>query len=363
MTKFKKFKVSDLFEIKNTLSFNKDSIKPNGNKIYDYVTRTSDNRGILCKTGFVNDNNINSAGTWSLGLLQMNFFYRDNPWYAGQFVRKVIPKINICKNDKLYFETVLNKLSKCMMSGLVRDVDEKFLNSIIVIPVNSNGDIDHEYIDNYIQRIKAQYVARIKAYLKTMGYPNVESTKLTDEDKKVLVDYRNKIFKKYNLSYIFDSLKRGKRLKSDDRIKGKIPFITAGTNLFGLSDYVGNNINVFKKDSLTIDMFGNTFYRGYEFGADDHITVLNSKNKNLNRFNIQFIQTIIGKSIYNKFSYGKNFYPKDVYDINIKLPCNDSGIPDYDYMEKYIKVIQKKDIQKLIQEFNKKYDLYKDVSN
>lgn len=43
---------------------------------YDYVTRTSFNhKGVLRKTGYVNKN-INEAGTWSLGLLQMDFFYR-----------------------------------------------------------------------------------------------------------------------------------------------------------------------------------------------------------------------------------------------------------------------------------------------
>lgn len=55
---------------------------------YDYVTRTSQNQGILQSTGFVNQENVNDAGVWSLGLLQMDFFYRNKPWYAGQFVRK-----------------------------------------------------------------------------------------------------------------------------------------------------------------------------------------------------------------------------------------------------------------------------------
>ena len=41
---------------------------------YDYITRTSLNQGVLQTTGFVNDENINNAGTWSLGLLQMDFF-------------------------------------------------------------------------------------------------------------------------------------------------------------------------------------------------------------------------------------------------------------------------------------------------
>lgn len=57
----------------------------------------------LKPTGFINNENINESGIWSLGLLQMDFFYRKRRWYAGQFVRKVIPKIEVTgfKNYKL----------------------------------------------------------------------------------------------------------------------------------------------------------------------------------------------------------------------------------------------------------------------
>ena len=89
--KWGKFKVDQLFKIENTLSFNTNELV--SGKEFDYVTRTSQNQGVLQKTGFVNSENINQAGNWSLGLLQMDFFYRQNPWYAGQFVRKIIPKI------------------------------------------------------------------------------------------------------------------------------------------------------------------------------------------------------------------------------------------------------------------------------
>ncbi|MCU0327067.1 MAG: restriction endonuclease subunit S [Spirosomaceae bacterium] len=66
------FRLGDLFSIHNTFSFNTDKLI-SGNE-YDYVTRTSQNQGILQETGFVNEENINSAGNWSLGLLQMVFF-------------------------------------------------------------------------------------------------------------------------------------------------------------------------------------------------------------------------------------------------------------------------------------------------
>lgn len=105
--KWGEYKLGDLFEIENTLSFNTDRLVFGSE--YDYVTRTSLNQGILRTTGFINEENINPTGTWSLGLLQMDFFYRRKPWYAGQFVRKIIPKIRINETAVLFFSTILNK--------------------------------------------------------------------------------------------------------------------------------------------------------------------------------------------------------------------------------------------------------------
>lgn len=113
--KWGEFKLGDLFEIENTLSFNSDRLVDGAE--YDYITRTSLNQGILQTTGFVNEENINPAGTWSLGLLQMDFFYRNKPWYAGQFVRKIVPKITIPENAILFFQTLLNLQKPILFSS------------------------------------------------------------------------------------------------------------------------------------------------------------------------------------------------------------------------------------------------------
>lgn len=184
MPEFKEFRVGDLFEISNTFSFNKNALtKPNGIDTYDYVTRTSENRGILEQTGFVNSRNLNDAGTYSLGLLQMDFYYRKNKWYAGQFVRKVTPKFKINKSVAIYMETILNKLKPTLLSGLVRDVDDAFLNALVSLPVIEDGEPDWQYMEDYVKKIEADYVKKIEAYLQTLGYSDVESVRLTETDR------------------------------------------------------------------------------------------------------------------------------------------------------------------------------------
>ncbi len=55
------FKLGDLFEIEKTLSFNKDALTQGED--YDYITRTSQNQGVLQTTGFVNAENLNPPFT------------------------------------------------------------------------------------------------------------------------------------------------------------------------------------------------------------------------------------------------------------------------------------------------------------
>lgn len=156
------YRLGDLFEIQSTPSFNKDALTQ-GNE-YDYVTRTSQNQGILQATGFVNEENVNLPGSWSLGLLQMDFFYRRKSWYAGQFVRKVTPKVDI-KNERiaLFFSTLLNKQKKSLLSVLVRDIDSLFESTRILIPVENNVP-NYDYMELLISAIQKIIVKDMVLY-------------------------------------------------------------------------------------------------------------------------------------------------------------------------------------------------------
>ena len=183
--KWERYSLGKLFDIQNTLSFNTNRLK-DGNE-YDYVTRTSYNQGILRTTGFINQENINPAGTWSLGLLQMDFFYRNKPWYAGQFVRKIVPKIEISEKAKLFFQTLLNRQKSTLLQVLVRDVDETFRNIEVQLPQTKDGEIDFEYIELLVaavQKIVIADVAKITArnleatqqVIEAQDEPQVEQT-------------------------------------------------------------------------------------------------------------------------------------------------------------------------------------------
>ena len=60
----------------------------------------------------------------------------------------------------------------------------------------------------------------------------------------------------FNTMELFGKSTRGKRLKSADRIEGTLPFVTAGEADEGVSAFIGNDVEVFSKNTITIDMFG-----------------------------------------------------------------------------------------------------------
>lgn len=160
---WKEFVLGDLFDIDNTSSFNSDSLVPGTQ--YDYVTRTSTNQGVLQETGFINEENINKAGTWSLGLLQMDFFYRKKDWYAGQFVRKITAKIEIPEKAIPFMTVVLNNQKPVLLSVLVRSVDKKFRTTKVQLPCK-DGKIDFEFMESFISDLEKERVKDVSDYLK-----------------------------------------------------------------------------------------------------------------------------------------------------------------------------------------------------
>lgn len=342
-----------MFNIDNTLSFNADKLVPGDE--YDYVTRTSLNQGILKTTGFVNKENINPSGTWSLGLLQMDFFYRRKPWYAGQFVRKITPKIKISESAVLFFSTLLNKQKPRLLSVLVRDVDRVFCSTKINLPTK-DGKIDFDFMESFIAELEARHIAELETYLKVTGLNNYI---LTDEEQKVLVDFASWEWKPFNIEKLFGKSTRGKRLKSADRIEGALPFVTAGEADEGISAYIGNDVDVFDANTTTIDMFGSAKYRNYRYGADDHVAVVHTEK--LPKFASIFTTTAIHKSAHSgKFSYSRNFYAKDADELDILLPVV-NGVPNYSGMALLISAIQKLVIKEVVIYSNKKIKATKEI--
>ena len=155
----------------------------------------------------------------------------------------------------------------------------------------------------------------------------------------------------FYLKDIFSEIQRGKRLKKDDHISGKIPYVSSSGINNAVDNFVDNKekVRIFE-NCLTIANSGSvgvSFYHSYKFVASDHVTKL--KNENFNKYTYLFIASIIAR-LSEKYSFNREINDKRIVKEKILLPCKKDGNPDYKYMETYI---QKKEEKK-----QKRYKVY-----
>lgn len=153
-------------------------------------------------------------------------------------------------------------------------------------------------------------------------------------------------WKEFIISDYFEVYLSSGDLKLDECEPGNIPLVSSGTTNNGIVGYINEKgdgkAQIFKANSITVDMFCNTFYQNNDYYAVSHgrVNILYPKFK-CNAFIGLFICGIINKEKF-KFSYGRAVYSSEISRMVIKLPATSTGSPDWDFMEQYIESLNHK---------------------
>jgi len=145
---------------------------------------------------------------------------------------------------------------------------------------------------------------------------------------------------------LFNRIEQGRRLKKEDQLPGKIPFVMAGITNTGVVDYISNPVASFPKNSITVDIFGNTFYRNYDFGAGDDTGVYWNSEKTYSEATMLFFTISIAKSLVGKFSYGNKLRSSQSLNFKIQLPIKNGNI-DFEFMDDFIAELEAKRLMEL----------------
>lgn len=230
----------------------------------------------------------------------------------------------------------------------------------IQLPIK-NGKVDFEFMDNFMTVLEAERIAELEAYLFATG---LKDYILTAEEQQALDDFESGKIKwgEFSFKGIFNKIYQGRRLKKDDQISGNIPFVMAGTTNTGVVNYISNPVARFPANSITIDIFGNTFYRNYNFGAGDDTGVYwDDENKHCKEAML-FFATSMGKSISGKFDFGSKLRSSQSFNFKMKLPILNQK-PNYLVIEAFISAIQKLVIKDVVLYADNKIDTTKKVVN
>lgn len=351
---FEDCKISDVF-IVSTPKKKFDANKITFGGKYSYVARGDKNNGIR---GYISESEeyLNNGNTISFGQDTATMFYQKDAYFTGDKIKIFTEKSGKLNDKNAQYLLSTMKKSFSLFSWGSSSFNEDILNNTIFTLPFIKNEIAFTYMDNFITELQAERLQELQGYLKITGLSNYT---LTEEEQQAIDDLDNVEWGTFNIEKLFGKATRGKRLKSADRISGDLPFVTAGENDTGISAFIGNDVEVFKANTITIDMFGSAKYRNYQYGADDHIAVVHCDK--LTKEAVCFLTSAIHKvSNAGQFSYAKNFYAKDADELNISLPTK-NNIPDYALMKTLGSAIQKLVIADVVKYADRELSAYQSV--
>ena len=291
------------------------------------------------------------AYTSSVGEIGMitESFYRtgDNGAFQGLF-----PKVDIDRQSMLYILTELRKIFDDF--GYATSMTN-IMNLKIQLPVIESSDIDHKYtIDDIdwsymherISDLERERIMDLDAYLQVTGLNNCE---LTEEDKKALSEKPD--FGKFVMHDLFELLSVKKAVKANVRSKQDaefcVPVVYAKFGDNGIMYWGRKGEFTTYKNVLSI-VYNGVISAGKCYAQEDETGILAESyliryiNGPVPFLANLYMSQIIEHTIYPLYSRDNLAIWNDrVENDIIELPIKSDGTPDLDYMERYIRAMEK----------------------
>lgn len=333
---WKEFKIKDVFKVVNSKPYHKLNLNIENGEI-PYITRTSFNNGLEC---FVQDRDfiLNPNNTISIGAENVTFFYQEKKYITGNKMYYLINK-NINRYTGLFItQSLQNSVKNCGFGYSKGLTGTRLKNRIVFLPINSKGQPNWEFMENYMRKIEE------KQKQKAIKYYSDKIKNLQNSLIKNKFDLNNIEWKEFKISNFFEV--SGTITTHPTKLKpnGKTPRITCASTNNGL-DTTYDNEPTEKGKILTVDSatIGYVAYQENDFIATDHVEKIMFKNgKNMNRYLGLFIKQCIDNSVLSKYGYGYKFSQNRIKKQIIKLPVNSKGQPNWEFMENFMRKIEYK---------------------
>ena len=262
-------------------------------------------------------------------------FYQTTKYWATDDVNVLYPKFQLNKYIALFLTTIINKEKYRFNYGRKWDKDS-MLASQIKLPVTTNGSPDWNWIEQYV---KEQLVPSLSN--------NVRKVWQRQYNKQPLQPNSIQLFKlkwqKFTINSFCDEPYKATAYNAieltecEKENEKAIAYITRTDVNNGCKGYVINEDfdDIEQGNAITIgDTTATVYYQENEFICGDHMVVLRSKH--FNKYVGLFITTLLCKEQF-RYNYGRAFNKGIIANTVLQLPVTDSGSPDWQFMEDYIK--------------------------
>ena len=271
-SKWKTYRLDELFEKieVNTLPYKANDLPTKPNDIYNLPALTAgiENQGL---SRFVPRNNAtilkNCISVSANGANTGAMFYQPNEFTVLQdsYALKWKRNEKIGEKEYLFLISVMQRVIKGNYDWSNKAGWNKIRSIEIKLPVIKIDEIDFDFMDSIISELEEERISELDAYLEATGLNNYS---LTEEDYLFLT------VKKQTKDYPIGELLIGKPgdvdLQQRD-INGKgTYFINSGLTNNGIKGKTDKKARIFPANTITIDFFGNAFYRDFEYKLATH---------------------------------------------------------------------------------------------
>ena len=305
-----------------------------------YVSSTSLNNGI---DGFIgNDGSVRRfnncltlANSGSVGCA----FYHQYTFVASDHVTK-LKRDGLDKYAYLFMIPIINRLSE--KYSFNREInDERIKREKLLLPATDKGEIDFAFMSAFMKEVEHNILnTTLKVFKERL---NVNKSKLGG------VNWKN-----FLLRDLFPILVAGKSKglnhieKSDDGIS----YLGATNQNNGVLCFVNRDKSTIQKGNCIAFIrngegsMGYSVYKAEDFIATSDMTL--GYNKRLNRYTGTFITTIADR-VRGKYNFGYKRSATRLSKEIITLPIDSNGMPDWTYMENFMRNIESEQILRYLQ--------------
>lgn len=344
---YKHFKLGNLFEIKGVKQAKSQALIPTDCTGIPYVVQSMSNNMVsrLVNRQWLVDNNEPpvKGNVIVLGVTLPAVSYQPVEFGASQVITARAEFLN--EPIGLYIVSLLEK-QMLRFSYSKKPGIQIYKELEIELPVNNRGDIDFLFIENYMQAIKDYRIKELNEYLDSA---NFEDCTLTIEEEQALNNANQG--KVLFISRTIRSLMNGQTGDVDIQnkdINGKgCYFINSGVTEFGIKGKTDRKAKTFAPNTITIDFFGNAYYRPFEYKLATHNHVFSYSGDCIKNEAVGlYLVTQLGY-LSKVYSYS-NMGTMPIYNEHeIELPIDSNGSIDYTFMETYVRAIMKQTIGRL----------------
>lgn len=226
-------------------------------------------------------------------------------------------------------------------------------------------DIDWQYMHDRITELEHDRITELDAYLQAADLNDYE---LTEDDKKILsLSSEDEVrFGEFDITKIF-TVKNTKCIIQNQIVpnSGDIPYVTAGDGNNAISTYIDCPIEWIDNGNCVF-IGGKTLvitYQEKDFCSNDsHNLALYLNNEEYqNGYVYRYMVGALKSALSHKYYWGDSISRKKIQNDKMLLPTKSDGTPDFDYMERYIRAMEKAVIADVVKYKDKAIETTKKV--